>query len=312
MFAAIGPVDGESGAVVVGGEVVLGHAPGGGADGMDFRSSGFDAGRVSEVEGPEGEVHDVAGHVAEGACSVVPEASPVGGVDVGGVGVVGGWAEEEVPIEVGWDGIFGGFVASVGPAFVAPVIDGGDFADGLGLDEFDDSAVVVSGVDLGSHLCGDADLVGFVGDRAGFVDGVGEGFFAVDRFLEVESTHGGGGVVVVGGGDDDGVEVGCFFVEHLAVVAVVSRLGMNLGGFVEHVGIDVAEDGDVFVGQLLDVVPAFVAAADDGEIEFFIGGLGGAGGEAGDVEGGSESGCCLEEVTTCGVGVRHGWAFARA
>ncbi len=274
---------------------------------MDFGAGGFDASGVGEVEGPEAEVHDVAGHVAEGASAVVPEASPVAGVDFGGVGASGGWAEEEVPIEVGGDGIGRRGEAAVGPAFVTPMVDGGDVADGFGLDEFDDASVVVGGVDLGAHLCGDAGFDGFFGDGAGFGDGVGEGFFAVDGFFEVEGAHGCGGVVVVGGGDDDGVDVGGFFVEQVAIVAILSGFAVDVVGVVEHVGVDVAEEGDVLVRQVDDVVPAFVAAADDGEVEFFVGGGGGASGESGDEEGGAEGGGGLEKVASGGVA--HGGPF---
>ena len=69
------------------------------------------------------------------------------------------------------------------------------------------AAVVGVAVDLGAHLGGDAGGGGGLGDEAGFVDVVGEGFFAVDGFFEEEGGEGGVGVGVFGGGDDDGVDV---------------------------------------------------------------------------------------------------------
>ena len=49
-------------------------------------------------------------------------------------------------------------------------------ADRAGLDQLDDAAVVVAGVDLGAHLRGDLGLGGGLADDAGLPDVVVSGF----------------------------------------------------------------------------------------------------------------------------------------
>jgi hypothetical protein len=190
---------------------------------MGGGTEGFDGEWGVEFEGPEGEVIPVGAEVGHGAVAEVPPAIPFGAGVVDFVeGAVGGGADPEVPVEMrGWGLGFGGAFGDVDAVFVgfgvglrlqAPGagdadVGVGDSADGSGLDEFDDAAVVGVAVDLGAHLGGDAGGGGGLGDEAGFVDVVGEGFFAVDGFFEEEGGEGGVGVGVFGGGDDDGVDV---------------------------------------------------------------------------------------------------------
>ena len=60
----------------------------------------FAAGRMTQLQRPERQVHVVAGHVAERALAEVPPAAPLGRViAAGGVGALGRRAEPEVPAE---------------------------------------------------------------------------------------------------------------------------------------------------------------------------------------------------------------------
>ena len=51
------------------------HAGGRGVR-IDGRAFGLDGGGIFQSQGPEGQVHEVAGHVAEGAGAEVPPAAP--------------------------------------------------------------------------------------------------------------------------------------------------------------------------------------------------------------------------------------------
>ena len=109
-----------------------------------------------------------------------------------------------------------GRLPAPGPA--DPDVGLGHRADGAGLDQLDDAAVVVVGVDLGAHLGGDLGLGGGLADDPGLADVVGQRLLAVDVLAELQGRQGGEGVGVLGGADDDGVEV-VGVVEDLAEVA---------------------------------------------------------------------------------------------
>lgn len=251
---------------------------------------------------------------------------------------VGGGADPEVPVEVVGDGVFfGGAPGGVddiaalarwfpAPGAADPDVDVGDGADGAGLDEFDDAAVVVAGVDLGAHLGGDAGFGGGFGDDACLVDIAGEGFFAVDVFFAFEGGEGGEGVGVFGGGDDDGVEVEVVVGVEFAEVAVGFGVGVFCGGAFEVVAVDVAEGDDVFgFGHLAEVAAAAAADADGGDVEFRVGGLrrgdrreaedggggGGGGEEAAAVHAPRWRKAAVEGRRNVGVMILFGWWLAK-
>src|SRR5262249_23948841 len=66
------------------------------------------------------------------------------------------------------------------PRLAAPDMDLIDGADGAGLHQLDDAAVVVAGVDLRAYLRDALPLAGRLGDDARLVDGVRERLLAVD------------------------------------------------------------------------------------------------------------------------------------
>ncbi len=121
----------------------------------------------------------------------------------------GGRSDPEIVVEVLRRIAFGGQVSGLGQLAVAPGADFLEIADLAGLDEFADFLEVVAGVALGADLSGDLALafeIGGAGDL-GFLDGVGEGLFAINVQAALHRPDGDVGVGVVGGGADDAVEV---------------------------------------------------------------------------------------------------------
>ena len=91
------------------------------------------------------------------------------------------------------------------------------------------------------------------------------GFGAVDVLFELHRRHQDGGMCVVGGCDNQGVEVVCFFVQHLAPVVVACGfwVGFECGGgeFV----VQVAQGGDVFAPAVAEVGSAHASYAYCGD-----------------------------------------------
>ena len=179
-----------------------------------------------------------------------------------------------------------------------------DGSDGVGAEEFDDAAEVVVGVVLGAHLGHDAGFTGGEADGAAFGDVVGEGFFAVDVFFEVQGWHGGVGVGVLGGADDDGVvEVGV--VVDFTEVVELFGFGVFFGGFFQEGFVDIADGDDVLAGHLLEVVFAATADGDHGDVELVVEVTGAE--DRGSREGAEGGGCGgFEELPTRrGMGLTH-------
>ena len=145
----------------------------------------------------------------------------------------------------------------------------GDCADGTGLDQFHDAAVVVAGVNLNAHLCGDARVVCRFADDPRFVHAVSQRLLAVDVLPELKGRQRGEGVRVLAGADDDGVEVARMIIQ-FAEVDELACSGMPLGGGVQVPLVDVAEGDDVFGLHVPHVVAAAAAGADDGDVELVV------------------------------------------
>jgi hypothetical protein len=88
-----------------------------------------------------------------------------------------------------------------------PDVDFGDGAEEVSGDEFHGAAEVSGGAALVAGLGDDLGGFGEIAELAGFGDGVGERFFAVDVFACGDGGFADGCVPVVRGGDDDGVDV---------------------------------------------------------------------------------------------------------
>ena len=168
---------------------------------------------MAEFEGPPGEVDEVAAHVTGNTVSKVPTAVPV---EVSAfpvsliVSALRCGAEPDIPIDKIGHGLgFKDGFTNGSDAAVAPDVGFSNFANRSSLDEFDCSAVVGSGVNLGAHLgCDFSFLLGiFLLHPPCFLHGVGEGFFAIDVFTGAHCRDRCRGVVVVGGADDDGIDL---------------------------------------------------------------------------------------------------------
>ena len=86
-------------------------------------------------------------------------------------------------------------------------------------------------------------------------------------------------MVMIGGADDDGVELAGFFFEQFAVVGVATGFGEALSKAVEVRFVDVADGDDVFARDAVDIFRRTIGRADDGDVEFFVGGFGSCDGE---------------------------------
>lgn len=192
-------------------------------------------------------------HVSNGAGAEVPATAPFEGDVIRVVGAFRCGAEPEVPVECFWDGWrpSWAFCSLWPPAVgaIGPDMEFFDLADGAGADDFDGAARAFHGMALLAHLGNNAGFFGFLLHPVHLVDGVGEGFFAVDVEAVLHSGDGGSGVGVIRGADDDGVEVFGLFFEHGSEVTVaggvwVFAVGAGCAGVV-----DVSESDDVFGGE---------------------------------------------------------------
>ncbi len=151
-------------------------------------------------------------------------------------------------------------------------MDFAHFADDTGPDQFAEAAGVFGGLALVAHLGGDFCLAGSLCEEAGFVDGVGEGFLAVNVFAALDGLHGGEGVPVVGGGDHHGVDL-FDIIQHLSEVSELASLGVAFEG-VSRVGlVNVTEGYDVFAFELPQIGCPLAADADARDVELAARGI---------------------------------------
>ena len=85
-----------------------------------------------------------------------------------------------------------------------------------------------------AHLSGNASLCSKLCEQAGFVNGAGEGLFAIDMLACSQSLSTDDGVRVVGSATDDGVCLVEQFGIHLLVVVVDLHVGEELLVLFEH------------------------------------------------------------------------------
>ena len=107
------------------------------------------------------------------------------------------------PAGTGWR-FLGPFAAR--PRIAAPDVDLLDRADGAALDQLDDAAVVVAGVNLRAHLRDPLVLRRRLGDQPGLVRRYASAASRSRRAGRLQRRQGGDGVRVVRRGDEDGVE----------------------------------------------------------------------------------------------------------
>ena len=144
-----------------------------------------------------------------------------------------------------------------------------DRADGAALDQLDDAAVIVRGMNLRAHLRGDFGLDRRFGDEARFPDGVGERLFAVNVLARPKRRHGRESVRVLCRADHDGVEA-LVIVVKLAEVDVFLGSAMFLRRLAKALLVDVAQSDNVFAGHVRGVAGPAAAGADDSDVELLV------------------------------------------
>src|SRR6056297_234117 len=110
---------------------------------MHLWTFGLAGDRVTKIQGPEGQVHIVAPHIAEGSLAEVPPATPLGGMVAShGVRSLGRRAEPQIPIQVRRYRI--GLVGTIPapPTFANPNVDFFHITDPAGLNDFHHPAVI--------------------------------------------------------------------------------------------------------------------------------------------------------------------------
>ena len=229
---------------------------------------GLDRRRIAQVEGPERQVHVVAAEVGQRAAAEIPPVAPIE-MEVRRVErphrrrpdpqIVVDRRRRRALLD-----------AHARPNAAAhPHVHARDRADLAGLDDLDDAAIVVAGVDLRAHLRDGLLLGRQVAHLAHFVHRMGQRLLAVHVQPAPQRPHDRNRVRVVGRGDDHGVEV-LFLVEHLAKVDVGLGLGKPLGHLAQVQRIDVAQGDDIFADQVVDIVGALVGHADAAQVQFFV------------------------------------------
>ena len=128
-------------------------------------------------------------------------------------------------------------------------------------------------MNLRAHLSGHVFLFGGLGDESSLPNGVRQGLFAVDVKAGADGPDAGRDMVMIGRADDDGIELTSFFFEQFAVVGVATGFWETLGKAVEVSFVDVAQGDDVFAGDAVDIFRSPIGRANDGNVEFFIGGF---------------------------------------
>ena len=116
-------------------------------------------------------------------------------------------------------------------AVALPDVHAPDVADRVGLDQFDNAAIVVAGVDLRAHLCDGALHGGPIAHLADFPNVVGQRLLTVGVEPGLQGPNDGDGVCVVGCADDDGVELR--LVDHAAIIFELGRARVLPTGRVE-------------------------------------------------------------------------------
>ena len=182
---------------------------------MRRRPAGFNRRRRLQLERPERQIDPVAAEIAHRPVAEIPPAIPLGPWHIDLVERPRRRrAKPQIPLETRRNGVRrrrpvlhehdvgGGLGVRLGgvqaPGARDPDVTFGDPADRAGLDQFDDAAVVVSRMDLGAHLRGDAGLGCGFADDARFLHVVSEGLFAVDVLLQLQGRQRGKCVGVLG------------------------------------------------------------------------------------------------------------------
>ena len=138
-----------------------------------------------------------------------------------------------------------------------------NFADGSCLDEFDHAAIIILCVNLRSHLSRDS------GGRSGFsndsslINIVSQRLFAIHMLAQLQRGQCGEGMSMFAGADDNGIEL-IGVIKNLAKVGIFPSPGMRLGRTIKVIRIHVAERGNMFGRDRLEIPATSTTATDHG------------------------------------------------
>jgi hypothetical protein len=144
------------------------------------------------------------------------------------------------------------------------------FADGAGLDQLHDTTIIISCMNLRAHLGDELFLFGQIGQYARFMNGVGEGFFAVDVFAHAKCHGGGRSVGVIRCAYQHSINFVRFPFQHDAEVTVFACVGKFLCGGIQRVGIHISHGNDGFVRGTRYVGGSASPGADGGDLKFVV------------------------------------------
>jgi len=168
------------------------------------------------------------------------------------------------------------------------------------VDVLDGGADADAGAALGAGLDDELGEVVRSGDELlTFEDVMREGLLDIEVLAGLQRPDALDGVLVIRGGDGDGVDV--LVLEHLSHVGVALGARGGLQAFLDDLGVDVAEGDDadaLDLLELLDVLQASAAEADDGDAEVTVGARGLGIGLGADTGHGGGQGGVLDERTT--------------
>ena len=140
-------------------------------------------------------------------------------------------------------------------------------ADRAALDDLDNTAVVLAGMDLGSKLGRSLVLLRKACDDPGLMDRVGQGLFTIGVSPGSKGRAGSGGVHVVRRADDDGIDV--LLVDQLPVVVVFVRFGKVAVAAVEVVLVGITDSDNILRPHPADIRRGAILGADTADVELF-------------------------------------------
>lgn len=171
-----------------------------------------------------------------------------------------------------------------------------DLADAPFFEPLHRSAIVKSGSHLGAQLSDDPFFDGRLGKDANLGDVMAHGFLAIDVFPGADGTVSDREVHVIRDRDVDGIDTATFLDEEFTPIGVEPGAGHSIAGFLQVIGIDIAEGNHLntlVLKEIVQVVPAHTPDTDASMVELGVGGNGGARlprTGAGDQERGSQRG----------------------
>ena len=211
--------------------------------------------RIEQVQRLEGYLHDVASHVAESACAIVPPATPVPRMVSTVVRTIFSRTQKEIPAfrttKTPRNGHFlGGSVQALRPeGTVGSAVHAGDLADFAVPDPLTNEVAVFGRCTLVTHLRSHFVLLGQVGEQAGLVNGVCQRFLNIDVLTHGDGVGSHNGVGVVRSCHKDSIDALAHLVVHATEVTILLGFGMTVERVLCIVEVHVAEGNDV-VGPL--------------------------------------------------------------